>query len=152
MKKIIRLYPIVFILLFTCCKPFQEVKVTEIESVALAERTNTMVKVDVGVKINNPNGYRIKIKKSELEGFLNGKSVGNVNMTNKIVLEAKTEKSYTLSFTADMTQLMKSLPILMITQSAVLNVKGYITAKVFLFRKRVPVDMKEQFSPNDIQF
>jgi LEA14-like dessication related protein len=152
MKRILNLYPLLFVLLFVCCKPFQEVKVTQIESVSLAERTNTMVKVDVGMKINNPNNFRIKIKKSDLEGFLNGKSVGKVNITNRIVLDAKSEKSYTMSFTADVTQLMMSLPVLMITKTAVLNVKGYITAKVFIFRKRVPVDMKEHFSPDDIQF
>lgn len=152
MKKLINLYPLLFVLLFVCCKPFQEVKVTQIESVALAERTNTMVKVDVGLKIHNPNSYRIKIKKSDLEGFLNGKSVGKVNITNRIVLAANSEKSYTMSFSADVTQLMMSLPVLMITKTAVLNVKGYITAKVFIFRKKVPVDMKEHFSPDDIQF
>lgn len=138
--------------LFTSCITVKPVEVTKVESVKLVDKTLSNAKVEVTLKINNPNKFKIKVKEYDLEGLINGKSIGKLNIDKKLVIAKKSEKDYTITVGADLSKATGVLAGLMIAKAGVINLKGDLKVKVFIIKKKIPIDVKEKFSAKDFNF
>lgn len=133
------------------CIPFKPVEVTEISSVNFEKASITSPQIDVTLKIKNPNFYKIKVKDINLEGFVSGQSLGRVGVDTKdVFIPKKSEEKYTITLKADVAKVLAALPSVMFTQSAIVGLKGNIEVKALLFKKKVPIDIKEKVSAKDL--
>lgn len=145
-------YFLTFIFGVSSCICVKPVEVKSFESVNLIERTNNHVKMQVVLRIDNPNNYKIKLKKYDLEALINNRSMGKLGLRDKVVIPKRCEGSYTFNLDADITPLMAALPMIMLTRSATVALKGTVTAKVFLVRRKINIDVKERVSAKDFNF
>ena len=98
------------------------------------------------MKVNNPNNYNIKIKKSALDVFVNGSKVGRTKMKNNIVLKKNHQDVYPLYLSLSEKELKSSALSSIgsfLKGSMKVRIKGDIKAKVYGVGKKFPIDIEE---------
>ncbi len=153
-KTVLQKYNLLIVMIFflmQSCISYKPVDLKAIESVNFNGVSGGTASVNVVVRINNPNNYKIKIKKYDLHTFLNEKDMGAVNISDKIVFPKKSEQSYSLNISADISQLIGSLPGLLFTNTVLVGLKGELTVGAKIFSKKYPIDLKQTVSTKDIK-
>ena len=140
---LVTLFSIVFL---TSCFDYEDVEFKGVQSLGLKEPFGGNVAVRIDVKVNNPNNYNIKMKKSTLDVFVNGLKVCKTKMQNNIVLKKNHEDVYPLYLTLGEKELknsaLASITTLM-TGSVKVRVKGDVKTKAYGILKKFPIDMEK---------
>jgi len=140
---LITLFSVVFL---TSCFDYEDVDFQGVQNVGLEDRSGGTVTVRIDMKVNNPNNYNIKIKKSSLDVFVNGSKVGKTKMKNNIVLKKNTQDVYPLYLTLNEKDLKGSALASIgsiLTGSMKVRIKGDIKARVYGIGKKFPIDIEE---------
>ena len=140
---LITLFSIVFL---TSCFDYEEVEFKGVKNIGLEGRSGGNITVRIDMKVNNPNNYNIKIKKSSLDVFVNGSKVGKTKMKNDVVLKKNRQDVYSMYLTLGEKELkgsaLSSIGSLL-TGSMKVRIKGDIKAKVYGVGKKFPIDVEE---------
>ena len=140
---IITLFSIVFL---TSCFDYEDVEFKGVQNIGLEDRSGGNITVRIDMKVNNPNNYNIKIKKSSLDVFVNGSKIGKTKIKNNIVLKKNHQEVYPLFLTLSEKELkgsaLSSIGSLL-RGSMKVRIKGNIKAKVYGFGKKFPIDVEQ---------
>jgi len=143
---LITLFSIVFL---TSCLDYEDVEFKGVQNVGLEGREGGKVTLRIDMKVNNPNNYNIKIKKSLLDIFINGSKVGKTKIKNDILLKKNRQDVYSIYLTLGEKELkgsaLSSIGSLL-TGSMKVRIKGDIKAKVYGVGKKFPIDVEEPVS------
>lgn len=143
-------------LMLTSCGFYQEVEVIAVEGISVKEFSKDIISADVNLRIFNPNGYKIKLADSDIDLFLNGKKLGKMHLREPLMIPKKDTTVQVLHVTADYSQAERSFLgnslALLLSRSVTLEAKGYVKGKVMGVGRKVPVDVKEEISTEDIKF
>ena len=143
---LITLFSIVFL---TSCFDYEDVEFKGVQNIDLEGRAGGNITVRIDMKVNNPNNYNIKIKKSSLDVFINGSKVGKTKIKNDIVLKKNRQDVYSMYLTLGEKELkgsaLSSIGSLL-TGSMKVRIKGDIKAKVYGVGKKFPIDVEEPVS------
>ena len=140
---LITLFSIFF---FTSCFDYEDVEFQGVQNFGIEDRTDGNITVRIDLKVNNPNNYNIKIKKTSLDVFVNGAEVGKTKMKNNIVLKKNHQDVYPLYLTLSEKELKGSALSSIgsfLRGSMKIRVKGDIKAKVYGVGKKFPIDIEE---------
>jgi len=140
---LITLFSIFF---FTSCFDYEDVEFQGVQNFGIEDRTDGNITVRIDLKVNNPNNYNIKIKKTSLDVFVNGAEVGKTKMKNNIVLKKNHQDVYPLYLTLSEKELKGSALSSIgsfLKGSMKIRVKGDIKAKVYGVGKKFPIDIEE---------
>ena len=111
------------------------------------------MKFKVGLSINNPNPYNIKIKPSSLDIYVNDKYAGKARITNKLVIRKKEAGVYYTLISANGKDIMKavggSLKVLFGGNIKV-RLKGKVKGGAYGVSKKIDVDFTESISAKDL--
>ena len=127
---IITLFSIVFL---TSCFDYEDVEFKGVQNIGLEGRSGGNITVRIDMKVNNPNNYNIKIKKSSLDVFVNGSKIGKTKIKNDITLKKNRQDVYSLYLTLSEKDLKGSALASirsLLTGSMKIRIKGDIKAKV----------------------
>lgn len=131
------------------CFDYYDVEFKGVQNVSVVERTENDLKLQVDVRINNPNTYNIKIKKSVFDIYINDRLVGKTNLAEKVILKKKTEDVYGIVLNANARDLLKaamgSLGGLM-KGTVKIGIKGDVKGSVYGVTKKVPIDVEENIN------
>ena len=147
---LITLFSIFF---FTSCLDYEDVEFKGVQNFGIEDRSAGNITVRIELKVNNPNNYNIKIKKSSLDVFVNGAEVGKTKMKNNIVLKKNHQDVYPLYLTLSEKELKGSALSSIgsfLKGSMKVRIKGDIKAKVYGVGKKFPIDMEEQVNLRSI--
>lgn len=104
-----------------------------------------------GVKVNNPNWFGIKIKRSAVDVYIEEQLMGKVQLEKKVKMKAKRESTLTLPLKA---VLEDGALITMMRYASKENVnvriKGKVKGGVWIFSKKIEIDEKRQISGKDL--
>lgn len=132
--------------LFTSCFDYEDVDFKGVENFGLEEKSADNIVIRLDLRVKNPNNYNIKIKKSTLDIFVNGKKAGKTKMKNDIVLKKNEEGVYPIYLVTNgkelMSSTMGSLGSLL-SGSMKVRIKGNVKAKVYGIGKKFPIDVEE---------
>jgi len=138
---------VVSISLFTSCLTYKEVEVIGVEGVSVKQFSTKGVAIDVAIKLDNPNAYKIKLIRSDLGIYIRGKQAGKAKIENKVVLKKHSQDTHHITVSAnykEITAAMGSgLLSLLMNSSVPLEIKGQITARAMMISKSFPVDVKQ---------
>ena len=95
------------------------------QNFGIEDRSAGNITVRIDLKVNNPNNYNIKIKKSSLDVFVNGAEVGKTKMKNNIVLKKNHQDVYPLYLTLSEKELKRSALVIYRKLSEGLNESSY---------------------------
>lgn len=150
------IHSIFFLLLLvgtTSCLTYEDVQLESFDGVQVENFAQKSVKLRVNATIFNPNGYKIKIKKSDLDVLVDGTKIGIAKTLDKVVLPKKATESQSvlIELTLDgKTALMAVMPKLMKGSSEV-QIKGKVKAKALGIGKKFDVDFKHKLSARDVK-
>ncbi len=126
---------LILILSISSCSIYEEVEMLGVEGYSFQKMEDNQSQASIVFKINNPNFYSIKLKKSSFEVFLDDKKLGDAVMADEVVILKKTEGDYTLNLLLNDKDLRNAaMPLLakaLFKKNIKLTVKGKAKCKVF---------------------
>lgn len=140
MKKIL----IVFLLGFLfSCSGFKELSVSDIQSLNVQNIDSKGVTFKVGVTINNPNSFKIKITAGELNVKLGKRDIGKAILQNKIVIPAKSEKLHEFEISTDLSTLgLAAIPMiaeLIRSKKTSVTLDGYVKGRALFITRKIDI-------------
>ncbi|HYG37576.1 MAG TPA: LEA type 2 family protein [Cytophagales bacterium] len=133
------------------CITYKPVQIKEIQSIEPANNDILSGKLIVNLRVANPNNYPIKVKKYDLNAFVNNTNLGRIEAGKKIVLKGNSDRSYQLTFVPDMHQVINILPSLVLKGSGVVALKGNVRIKSLFLSRTFSVDLKKKVSARDFR-
>ncbi|HXC03915.1 MAG TPA: LEA type 2 family protein [Bacteroidia bacterium] len=135
-----------FSLILSSCK-YQEVTLGQISGLKVNKITKEGVEMEIGMKINNPNSYGFTVFPSSFQVKLSGTDMGTARLNHRVHIKAHSDEIHTFVVKTSYNQLMQGgLPGmigLFSQKNAQLEIKGNLKAGKFLFRKKIPIDRKQ---------
>lgn len=137
MIKKLHLFPVlILVLMVSSCSLYEEVEMLGVENYSF-EKKESNILANIELKINNPNFYSIKLKKSDFKVFLGDDELGTATMLNDLAIDKKTEKGYTLGLLLEENALKdKLIPLMkkaLFNKTITFRIKGQAHAKVWGF-------------------
>ena len=142
-------FPLVFILSGCGLKPIIPKGIEDIKFLKL-DPIQGIVVLDLGMKIDNPNGIAFTLFGSELDIKIGGVPLGKVSVNEKVKIKRKTEDVYRVKVNAKLADVIRGIPALIkvIAQKQTnVEVKGWIKAGTLGLRKTIPVELKQEQVP-----
>lgn len=135
-------------LLFTSCFRYDDVVYQGFDNVKISKPKDGQMTLNFDLKLDNPNKYKIKIKPSDVSIFIGGKELGQVHLTETLVIDKRSQKSYPLSLELKLKDLFKSglgsAFEMMTKQTVSLRIKGFVRGSVYgLTQKRYIDETKD---------
>lgn len=141
---------LLFILSLSACTGYKEVQIKSIERMSGFRITPGQLDVELKVLVYNPNNYKIKVRESNLQFFLDETKLGDASFKDDIELKANTEEVYTIGivghFTTDINEILKNLGPKMLFGKPMLHIRGNLKASARGLSKSLPVEHSEVFS------
>ena len=137
------------------CTLYEDVEFLGVQDYGFERIENSQIKASITFKINNPNFYSIKLKKSDFELFLDDDLLGKAEMLESLKIKKKTEGEYTLYLALDESELKKSVvPLLkkaFSKKTITFRIKGKAHAKVWgILGKKFDVNEKEDIAIQEL--
>jgi LEA14-like dessication related protein len=136
------------LILLTGCK-FEPVSLSRIDNIKFGsiDFLRGTITLDMGLKINNPNNYAVTIHSMDLNVNVNGASLGNVFVEDRVKIQKDTEMVYRVNVVAKITDILNAAPKItaaIAKKQADVILKGSIKAGVGPMRKKIEIDYKQQ--------
>tara|TARA_Y100001968_G_scaffold331283_2_gene385472 strand:+ start:1725 stop:2219 length:495 start_codon:yes stop_codon:yes gene_type:complete len=142
---------IVGLLLLSSCITFKEVKFEGVDNVSFGKVKQGIIPLILDLKIDNPNSFSIKLKKGEVDVFINNQFLGKSSLSDKIIIKKEKLGVYPLvintSFSALTKAALSSFGALL-GKEVVLKVDGKIIVKALVIRKKIEVNFSEPIDPS----
>lgn len=139
--------------LFTSCEAYKDVTFLGMQDYRMGTIDGDMATIFLTVKVDNPNSYNIKIKKSTFDLYFDGGKVGIAELAEDIKLLKKKEGNYEMKFNINYKKIMNSslsmLGSLLTKNDIKIGVKGKAKAKALLISKKFDVDFEEKISTKE---
>jgi len=137
------------LLVISACFSYEEVTIVEFAVVDFKELSADGITVDISAQIRNPNNYKITVVKTNLLLSLNGINLGKANVRSKLVLPKNSNEVHKITVTLKGSQLETALPSILLSAlggQMNMRIKGTVTAKARLLRKKIDVDFTDSAS------
>jgi len=140
------LFLICTLLLFgaSSCITYEDVDFRGLKNVSVNHINQEGASIAITVRVHNPNNYKIKITRSDLDLFLNGRNVGKAQIDQKVVLKANSTSDYSFNVEASFKNMGNLLTTVMVGGPPVMKVEGWVKAKAFGVGKKFPVEFEEK--------
>jgi LEA14-like dessication related protein len=138
-------------LFLTSCFSYKEVELTGINNLKVNKVGDKEVEIQAGIKINNPNNYKIKVKKIEVDLLVNDVNVGKLNLSKKVVLPRKSDQVQDFTVNTQLSNLIAAMPSLLMGGDITLKMQGYMKGKAFFISKKFPIEVQQKVSSRDLK-
>ena len=99
------LFPAVLILLCSCSSLVDDVKVSDIQGFEIKNINGNTVKLDLSVKINNPNRLKITLSQGDFELKSGEQVIAKIKQPEALILEARSDSLYTMPVNVEIVEL-----------------------------------------------
>ena len=100
---------VIMVFTLTSCSLYEDVEFLGVQDYSFERLEGSEIKASIIFKINNPNFYSIKLKKSDFEIFLDDDKLGSAKMLEDIKIKRKAEGEYTLNLALQESELKNSV-------------------------------------------
>jgi len=136
------------------CTFYNDVEVLEVQDVRVEEFSDKMIVAEVDLLIDNPNWYKVKLTKSEIDLAINGSDVGQMGLGEKLTIPKKTKSTHTVVIEADyevlQTNFLQNFLTLLFNPKVKLKAEGYIRGRALFVSKKVPVLIEEDLDASTL--
>lgn len=133
-----------FIISFSSCLSFEEVKITDIKSVKLLEFSDKGLLVESEIKIENPNGMNLSVVDSNFDVYIKEKKLARAFIDSDLKIPKNSAEYHTVILKSEYKDLASGaltnmLALTMGSDKIHFKVDGFIVGKAFFIRKKVKV-------------
>ena len=141
---------VVLILGLVSCE-FKDVDFRGVESFKVDKFENNEIFMNVSFKLLNENGFKIKVKPSKLNLFIEDTEMGELFLDKKVVFKKKSEGVYETKLRVKLANgAMISAMKFMNKKELNIRLKGKVKGSVFGLSKKIPVDETKTVSSKDL--
>lgn len=141
-------------LFFISCS-YEEIEFKNVNDTRVRDLANEKTAIVLNVRLQNPNGYNIKVVKADLDLFIGGTAAGKAVLTEKIKLRKRAEDDYDVIINVDKKEMLKAIAKsglnILFSKSVQIKVKGWIKGRVFMFGRKFPVEIKHNVDLNNLK-
>lgn len=137
------------------CRVYRDVEFKGVRETRFTSFNAQGVSCEFDVELYNPNPYKITLLKSNLELYMEGTRLGQVELPASAVLPGEEKTMLKLSCTADATSIPKLVGGaigLVFKKDIVIQGKGTVTAKALLVSKTIPIEFEQRIKKEDLGF
>lgn len=150
MKKIIYIYVLLFAI--SSCN-YEEPLVSGYSNFKFGKLEGKSVDVSFDATVENENGFGFKIKKGDLNLFINDLDLGKIHLNDKIKIKRKSENIYTIPLKLSLSDgVLFRLPKLVTATKFELKLEGTVRGSVMGFGKNFKIKETKNLSSGDIKF
>jgi LEA14-like dessication related protein len=131
--------------LFSSCIVVEDVTVDEITSFKVKNMTADKAELEVGLLIDNPNAFKIKVTDADLDIYMNRKKVGTAKLIKNIGIPKISSDVHQVFLSCDFNE--NALPTSS-RRSIYVKIKGTIRGKAFGIPKTLDVSFTEKIDPD----
>ena len=143
-KNNIILLSFILILFTTSCSVYKDIEVGDIQKIKVDKVSLKGVQLRVFLPLKNPNTYKIKIKKYDIDVKINGHKIGNVSSNEKIVINRKSEKVYEfpldIKFKGMLMPTIMAIVKIFTRREVKISAKGTLKAKALFISKTIKIN------------
>jgi len=141
MKKLFTLFPLILtlLLLFSSCAKPKDAEYLGFENLHIQKAGLSESIVNVDAKCYNPNAFNLKLKKAELDVFVNDKFVGHSTLDTLIHIPAQDTFYLPISLKLNLGDLFKNALQLFLNPEVKLKVQGKAKVGKGGFYKNFPI-------------
>lgn len=153
MKKLLSLVTLILVLTSCGCLDFNAPELRGGEDFSVNRIDGNKIDMNVKANIYNDNCFKVKIKPSDLELFVEGESVGTVRLNKKVKLKKRKETPIDANLTATLNEgaLIKMMGYARAGEVEV-RLKGKAKGGVLIFSKKIEIDETKKISTSGISF
>lgn len=133
---------IILVSLMTACK-IQEIEVGNMEGLRIGEIQKDRVSLEFMIPIKNPNNFKFKISKVDLDIALNNAELGKVKKIKKIVVKANSNDVHQFYVEIEYKKLLSGTVALvggLFKKKADIKLNGYVKVKAFgILSKKIEI-------------
>lgn len=146
MNKYISVLILIATLALSSCNIYKTIDVGDINDVKFKGLVDNVISLDLKVPITNPNNFKLKIKKLDLDISVNGKHIGKMINDTLIVVPKKFEGVVNFPVEIQVENILSSAMSFYKLKNARqvdIGIEGNITARSFLKNKTIKVSEKQ---------
>jgi LEA14-like dessication related protein len=130
--------------LLSSCLDFQMIKFNGMDKLKMVSLNDKEIRLNVAMKVDNPNKFNIKIKPSNLKVFVDEKFLGTIFLDEKIKFKKKAEGIYETDINIKLEQgaffkMMKYA----VSKEVPVRLEGIIKSSVYGIPKRIKINQSQ---------
>jgi len=134
------------VILSTSCA-YKRLEVVEVESMHVDVFSAEKVQITASLVLSNPNNFKVTIRQSDLDLYVNGVKVATATIKKRIELPENTEMVHDLIIDSSLENVgggvLSSLFSIISRGVIKIGIKGSVKASAFNMTEWVPVDIEE---------
>ena len=147
--KILIFCPVVF--LTSCVGEFKQISINSINNFKVTKMDLKSVEGEINVSINNPNSKSFKVYKSKATVFVGGTKLGMARIVKKVKIPANSSVDNTFILRGDFKELNLGTIANITMGKPAVEIKGYLKAGKWFYKKKFPIDQKQKISGQDFK-
>ena len=133
--------------LFSSCTELQPVTMGGVENPHVNSLSQQGVDAEFGVKVKNPNNFRVTVFPSSFDATVNGVDVGKIKLDKRVRIKANSDESPVFHLKSNFSKLgfgdMANVLPMLSSKRADVTLKGYVRVGKWYYKKKFPVDLKK---------
>jgi LEA14-like dessication related protein len=144
---------VLIVLCAQSCGIYNNVEVLDVQDVRVIEFSDAAIVAEVDLLIENPNWYKVKLIRSEINMKINGADIGRMKLGKKLTIPKKSKAIQTMTIAADYEELqasfLKNFLTLLFNPKVNLQAEGYMKGRALFIGKKIPVMIEEDLDARD---
>ncbi|HEX7413747.1 MAG TPA: LEA type 2 family protein [Bacteroidia bacterium] len=137
---------VIALFMSSCIGKFKEISINNINSFKLTKIDAKSIEGEINVSINNPNNTSFKVYKSKAVIFVGGSKLGEAHIVKKVKIAANSSIDNTFVLHGDFKELNLGTLANITMGKPVVEIKGYIKAGKWFYKKKFPVDQQQKLA------
>lgn len=152
MKTLRVLFILLSLLVLESCALYTKPELTKVSGLKFKKMEGRQFHFELETCVNNPNWYAVKLKRSDVDVFVENFSIGKLTLNSTIRYAKKRESTCTAPLTAQLAD-GALITLLRFVGKPSVNVtfKGDVRAGVWFFSKKIPVDTTFSIAGNQLK-
>jgi LEA14-like dessication related protein len=131
-------------LLCGSCFEYDDVDFNGISNIRVDKIEGRRVDLSLTVKVDNPNSYKIKVKPSNVQLYVDDKLLGTASLDKKVVFEKKVEQEYRLTLHIDSENgALLRLAGFALRKQVTIHIKGKVKGSIYGITHKIDIDEKK---------
>lgn len=140
---------LIAMLSLSSCVMYEDVLVSDVQEVIIGQVTTDGVEAQIYFEVENPNWYKMILKESKIDVFVEGKYFGTIDQYDEIIIPKKSKTAQALRVKTGpdaMDDLLTNALKLFFKNDLKLEAKGHVIGKAMLVKKRIDISLTENVS------
>lgn len=127
------------LLLFAACKAPKDIIYKDVDHFGLQDAGLDHTQVSMDLHFHNPNNYNLWLKKASVDVYLNSTYLGKMTVKKKFIAPPKADFTLPVTLEVDMHHALSNALQLLLTNTMLVKLNGYITAGRRGLYIRIPI-------------